>query len=122
MTRILVVEDNDQNRDMLGRRLARRGYEVSLAEDGAVALTLIRAEHPDLVLMDLSLPVVDGWEAIRRVRADPSTRRMPIIALTAHAMPADREQALAAGADDYDVKPIDLPRLLDKMRALLPRR
>jgi two-component system, cell cycle response regulator DivK len=121
MARVLLVEDNEMNRDMLGRRLARSGFEVAFAEDGAGALAVVASERPDLVLMDLSLPVMDGWEAIRRLRADPATRHLPIIALTAHAMPADRENALSAGADDYDVKPVDLPRLIEKMHALLPR-
>jgi CheY-like chemotaxis protein len=121
MARVLLVEDNEMNRDMLGRRLVRQGFEVAYAGDGADALASIGAQRPDLVLMDLSLPVIDGWEAIRRLRADPGTRRLPVIALTAHAMPADREQALAAGADDYDQKPIDLPRLVEKIRALLAR-
>jgi CheY-like chemotaxis protein len=120
VARILLVEDNELNRDMLARRLARHGFHVAFAEDGAAALARVAADRPDLVLMDLSLPVVDGWEVIRRLRADPATRGLPIVALTAHALPSDRDLALDAGADDYDVKPVDLPRLLEKMRALLP--
>ncbi|MFZ5482168.1 MAG: response regulator [Myxococcota bacterium] len=121
MARVLIVEDNEMNRDMLGRRLGRQGFDVAFAEDGEVAVARALSNHPDIVLMDLSLPVVDGWEAIRRLRAEPTTKGLPIIALTAHAMPADRDRALAAGADDYDVKPVDLPRLLGKMYALLHR-
>jgi len=119
MAKILLVEDNEMNRDMLSRRLQRRGYEVLTAVDGESGLTLTRSEAPALVLMDMSLPGIDGWEATRRLKADPATRVIPIIALTAHAMAGDREQALAAGCDDFDIKPIDLDRLLGKIEALL---
>ena len=117
--RILLVEDNELNRDMLSRRLTRKGYDVLVAEDGAKGVELTGTEQPDLVLMDMSLPVLDGWEATQRLKADPQTRSIPVIALTAHAMTADREKALAAGCDDYDTKPIELPRLLEKMERLL---
>jgi two-component system, cell cycle response regulator DivK len=113
--RILLVEDNEMNRDMLTRRLERRGYEVLSARDGAEALAKARSEAPELILMDMSLPVIDGWEATRQLKADPATRAIPVIALTAHAMSGDREKALAAGCDDFDTKPIDLQRLLAKM-------
>ena len=119
MTTILIVEDNEMNRDMLSRRLARKGYHVLLAVDGATGLAAAAAETPDLILMDMSLPVVDGWEATRRLKADQVLRTIPIIALTAHAMANDRDKALAAGCDDYDTKPIELPRLLAKIDALL---
>jgi CheY-like chemotaxis protein len=119
MTTILIVEDNEMNRDMLSRRLERKGYEVLLAVDGEMGLNLARANTPDLVLMDMSLPVVDGWEATRRLKADDRLKHIPIIALTAHAMANDRDKALEAGCDDYDTKPIELPRLLAKMEALL---
>jgi CheY-like chemotaxis protein len=119
MPRILLIEDNEMNRDMLSRRLARRGYEVLLAEDGAEGVMAAAREQPDLVLMDMSLPVLDGWEATRRLKATPATRPIPIIALTAHAMSSDRERALEAGCDDYDTKPIELPRLLEKIERLL---
>jgi CheY-like chemotaxis protein len=119
MPRILLVEDNELNRDMLSRRLARKGYEVLLAEDGAKGVAAAAAERPDLVLMDMSLPVLDGWEATRRLKADPGTRAIPVIALTAHAMSTDRERAAEAGCDDYDTKPIELPRLLAKIERLL---
>lgn len=118
MPKVLLVEDNEMNRDMLARRLARKGYEVVEAADGASGLDLALAGAFDLVLMDMSLPVLDGWEATRRIKAGVS---VPVIALTAHAMPGDRERALAAGADDYDSKPVDFPRLLGKMDALLPQ-
>ena len=121
MSRVLLVEDNEMNRDMLSRRLTRNGHEVLLATDGQEAIEVARAEHPDIVLMDLSLPVIDGWEATRRLRADPATAGLRIIALTSHAMAGDRERALAAGCDDYDTKPIDLPRLLGKIAALLAK-
>ncbi len=120
MPRLLLVEDDELNRDSLRRLLRRRGYEILLAVDGEEALAVARAEAPDLVLMDMRLPGIDGWEATRRLKADPSTRGLPIIALTAHAMASDRDTALAAGCDDYDTKPIDLDRLLPKIRALLP--
>jgi CheY-like chemotaxis protein len=116
--RILLVEDNPENRDMLGRRLSRRGHQVTFAMDGAEAVLRVQTERPDIVLMDLSLPVMDGWEAIRRLKADAATRSIPVIALTAHAMAGDREKAMAAGADDYDTKPVELDRLLAKIDAL----
>ena len=115
MPKILLVEDNEMNRDMLSRRLLRRGYEVVIAVDGQQGVDLAGSELPALVLMDMSLPVIDGWEATRRIKASDSTRHIPVIALTAHAMAGDREQALAAGCDDYDTKPIDLERLLPKI-------
>ena len=121
MAKILLVEDNEMNRDMLSRRLARRGYEVVVAVDGREGVAKARAEAPALVLMDMSLPVLDGWEATRELRADPATRAIPIIALTAHAMAGDREKALAVGCDDFDTKPIELERLLGKIEALLAR-
>ncbi|MES2482328.1 MAG: response regulator [Pseudomonadota bacterium] len=117
--RILLVEDNELNRDMLSRRLERRGYVVTLAVNGVEALQRASADRPELVLMDMSLPEIDGWEATRRLKADPATRAIPVIALTAHAMSGDRERALEAGCDDFDTKPVDLPRLLQKMEALL---
>lgn len=119
MPKILLVEDNEMNRDMLSRRLTRKGFEVLLAEDGAAGVARARSEAPALVLMDMSLPVLDGWEATRRLKADPATAGIPVIALTAHAMSEDRDRALAAGCDDYDTKPIDLERLLAKMNGLL---
>jgi CheY-like chemotaxis protein len=119
MTTILIVEDNEMNRDMLSRRLERKGYEVLIAVDGEKGLEVARANTPDLVLMDMSLPVVDGWEATRRLKADSRLKHIPVIALTAHAMANDRDKALEAGCDDYDTKPIELPRLLAKMEALL---
>jgi CheY-like chemotaxis protein len=122
MARILIVEDNEMNRDMLSRRLARKGYEVEIAADGVEGVARARGTHPDLILMDMSLPLLDGWDATRQIKAGPETGAIPIIALTAHAMAGDREQALAAGCDDYDTKPIDLPRLLGKIETLLARR
>lgn len=119
MNTILIVEDNELNRDMLSRRLQRRGYRVLLAVDGEDGLDVARANTPDLVLMDMSLPTVDGWEATRRMKSDDTLRHIPVIALTAHAMANDRDKALAAGCDDYDTKPIELPRLLAKMETLL---
>jgi CheY-like chemotaxis protein len=121
MARILLVEDNEMNRDMLSRRLLRAGHAVFIAADGQEAIDKAAAEAPDVVLMDLSLPVIDGWEATRRLRADPATAGLRIIALTSHAMAGDREKALAAGCDDYDTKPLDLPRLLGKIAALVGR-
>ena len=121
MAKILLVEDNEMNRDMLSRRLVKRGYEVVVAVDGQEGVEKARAEAPALVLMDMSLPVLDGWEATRALRADPATRSIPVIALTAHAMAGDREKALAAGCDDFDTKPIELDRLLGKIEALLTR-
>lgn len=115
---ILLVEDNAENRDMLSRRLLRRGFEIAFAVDGEEAVAAARASQPDLILMDLSLPVMDGWEATRILKQDVTTARIPIIALTAHAMSGDREKALQAGADDYDTKPVDLERLLSKIASL----
>ena len=122
MTKILLVEDNEMNRDMLSRRLARKGYEVIMALDGRQAVEMATAANPDLILMDMSLPVIDGWEATRQVKAAPATRAIPVIALTAHALAGDREKAIQAGCDDYDTKPIDFPRLLEKMTSLLERK
>jgi two-component system cell cycle response regulator DivK len=119
MPKILLVEDNEMNRDMLSRRLERKGYLVVVAVDGQSGVELAQSEAPDLVLMDMSLPVLDGWEATRRLKASDATRHIPVIALTAHAMSSDREKALEAGCDDYDTKPIELPRLLGKIDALL---
>jgi two-component system cell cycle response regulator DivK len=119
MARILLVEDNEMNRDMLSRRLQRRGHEVLVAVDGAMGLAMAQRELPGLILMDMSLPVLDGWEATRRLKADPATSAIPIVALTAHAMGEDRERALAAGCDDYDTKPVEFARLVDKIDALL---
>ncbi len=120
MPKILLVEDNEMNRDMLSRRLIRRGYEVVIATDGQQGVDLATSAAPDLILMDMSLPVIDGWEATRRIKAAEATKKIPVIALTAHAMAGDREQALAAGCDDYDTKPIDLERLLPKIQRFLP--
>jgi len=120
MPKILLVEDNEMNRDMLSRRLKRKGYDVVIAVDGAEGVSMAATVEPDLVLMDMSLPILDGWEATRQLKADPKTQEIPIIALTAHAMAGDREKALEAGCDDYDTKPIELPRLLEKIKALLP--
>ena len=117
---ILYVEDNDDNVFMLRPRLERQGFRVLVATDGEGGLRLVREERPDLILMDLSLPGLDGWEATRRLKADGATRAIPVIALSAHAMAGDRERALAAGCDDYDAKPVNFRRLLDKIRALLP--
>src|SRR6266567_1983634 len=119
MAKILLIEDNEMNRDMLSRRLQRRGHEVVCAVDGAEGVALARSETPGLILMDMSLPGIDGWEASRQIKADPNTSTIPIIALTAHAMSNDRERALEAGCDDYDTKPVELPRLLGKIDALL---
>ena len=120
MPRILLVEDNEMNRDMLSRRLIRKGYEVDMAFDGKAGVEKAKAGGYDLILMDMSLPEIDGWEATRQLRAVPETKTVPIIALTAHAMAGDREKALEAGCNDYDTKPIELDRLLGKMNALLP--
>jgi len=117
--KLLLVEDNEMNRDMLSRRLQRRGYDVLTAVDGESGLTLTKSEAPALILMDMSLPGIDGWEVTRQLKADPVTRTIPIIALTAHAMAGDRERALAAGCDDFDIKPIELDRLLGKIEALI---
>jgi len=119
MTRVLLVEDNEMNRDMLSRRLTRRGFEVIFAVDGQQGVDLARRERPDIILMDMSLPVLDGWEATRRVKADDATRSVPVIGLTAHAMSGDREKALEAGCDDYDTKPVELDRLIGKIERLL---
>jgi two-component system cell cycle response regulator DivK len=121
MAKILIVEDNEMNRDMLSRRLVRRGYAVVIAVDGEQGLSAAQEESPDLILMDMSLPVMDGWEATRRLKGDAATCAIPVIGLTAHAMTGDRDMALAAGCDDYDTKPIDLPRLIEKIEALLGR-
>ena len=119
MATILIVEDNEMNRDMLSRRLIRRGYEIVMAVDGEEGIAAAKSKNPDLILMDMSLPVVDGWEATRRLKAEPQTRGIPVIGLTAHAMAGDREKVIDAGCDDYDTKPVELPRLLQKIEALL---
>jgi CheY-like chemotaxis protein len=119
MPKILLVEDNEMNRDMLSRRLARNGFEIVMAVDGGQGVAMAASEKPDLILMDLSLPVIDGWEATRRVKADAATQAIPVIALTAHALVEDRERATAAGCDDFDTKPVELPRLLEKINRLL---
>jgi len=119
MPRILLVEDNEMNRDMLSRRLQRKGFEVAMAVDGKQGVEMARAGSYDLILMDMSLPEIDGWEATRQLRAAPETKVVPIIGLTAHAMAGDREKALEAGCNDYDTKPVELPRLLGKIEALL---
>ena len=119
MAKILLVEDNEMNRDMLSRRLERRGYDVIVAVDGEEGVALARTDGPDLVVMDLSLPGIDGWEATRQLKAAEETRSIPVLALTAHAMAGDREKALAAGCDDFDTKPVDLPRLVGKLERLL---
>lgn len=119
MAKILLVEDNEMNRDMLSRRLVRNGHEVVIAIDGQQGVNMALSELPDLILMDMSLPVIDGWEATRQVRANDATRKIPVIALTAHAMSGDREKAMEAGCDDYDTKPVEITRLLGKMTALL---
>lgn len=118
MTQIVLVEDNEMNRDMLTRRLIRRGYTVVCAHDGLEALTVVAREQPEVVLMDMGLPVLDGWEATRRLKADPATAQIPIIALTAHALSTDRDAALAAGCNDYETKPIDMERLVERIEAL----
>jgi CheY-like chemotaxis protein len=122
MPKILLVEDNEMNRDMLSRRLIRSGYEVVLAVDGAQGVALAESEAPDVVLMDMSLPVLDGWEATRRLKSDPKTRVLPVIALTAHAMAGDEEKARQAGCDDFDTKPVEYTRLLSKIEGLLQKR
>src|SRR6476620_7532077 len=119
MTRILLVEDNEMNRDMLSRRLVRNGYEVFHAKDGQQGVNMALSERPDLILMDMSLPVVDGWEATRRIKANAATRGIPVIALTAHAMAGDRDKAMEVGCEDYDTKPVELSRLLGKIAVLL---
>ena len=122
MPKILLVEDNEMNRDMLSRRLMRNGFTVVMAVDGQKGVELAGQEAPDLILMDISLPVIDGWEATRRIKSDPGTAAIPIIALTAHAMTQDRDRAFAVGCDDFDTKPVELPRLLEKINALLAKR
>jgi len=121
MPKILLVEDNEMNRDMLSRRLERKGFQVLIAVDGQQGIDLADSEIPDLILMDMNLPIVDGWEATRRVKAKEETKAIPVIALTADAMTGDQGKALAAGCDDYDTKPVDFPRLLSKIEALLQR-
>lgn len=121
MPKILLVEDNEMNRDMLSRRLERRGFTVVMAVNGAEGVAMATSETPDLILMDMSLPIIDGWEATRQVRADPVTAAIPVIALTAHAMASDEQRAREAGCDDFDTKPIELPRLLEKIQAQLIR-
>ncbi len=121
MTKILLVEDNELNRDMLSRRLERKGYSVAIAVDGQQCVDMAAADPPALILMDMSLPVLDGWEATRRIKADARTKHVPVIALTAHAMQGDDRKAREAGCDDYDIKPVELPRLLEKIEALLGR-
>ena len=120
MPKILVVEDNEMNRDMVGRRLERRGYQVVVAVDGQEGVDMAHSENPDLILMDMSLPVLNGWEATRQLKQDTETNGIPIIALTAHAMASDRESAMEAGCDDYDTKPLEFSRLIGKIQALLP--
>ena len=119
MPKILIVEDNEMNRDMLSRRLSRRGYTVVTAIDGEQGIAAAHSECPDLILMDMSLPVIDGWEATRRLKSDAATRAIPVIGLTAHAMTGDRDKAIAAGCNDYDTKPVELPRLLEKIEGLI---
>ncbi|MBJ7259131.1 MAG: response regulator [Chthoniobacterales bacterium] len=120
MAKILIVEDNEMNRDMLSRRLERRGFAISIAVDGQQGVDMARSEKPDLILMDMSLPVMDGWTATQTIKADAELAKIPVIALTAHAMAGDREKAMAAGCDDYDTKPIELPRLLEKIGKFIP--
>ena len=119
MSKILIVEDNEMNRDMLSRRLERKGYDVVMAEDGKKGVDMSKSENPDLILMDLSLPVMDGWEATSNIKGNEETKKIPIIVLTAHAMAGDREKALDAGADEYDTKPIDFKRLLGKIKEFI---
>ncbi|MBL9215244.1 MAG: response regulator [Opitutaceae bacterium] len=121
MPKILLVEDNEMNRDMLSRRLEKRGYTLAIAVDGAAGVAMAKSEAPDLILMDMSLPVIDGWDATKQIKADPATAKVPIIALTAHAMDSDRQKALAAGCDDFDTKPVELARLLVKIEELLKK-
>jgi two-component system cell cycle response regulator DivK len=120
--KLLLVEDNEMNRDMLSRRLMRNGYDIVMAVDGQQAVNMAASENPDLILMDMSLPIIDGWEATRQVKSNAGTRRIPIIALTAHAMAEDKDKAMAAGCDDFDTKPVDIQRLLGKIQALLKAR
>ena len=122
MIKLLLVEDNEMNRDMLSRRLAKRGFQVVMAVDGAEGVEMARSAQPDLILMDMSLPVMDGWTATRKLKADASTRGIPVIGLTAHAMAGDREKCLEAGCDEYDTKPVDFPRLLEKIQAQLDKK
>jgi two-component system, cell cycle response regulator DivK len=121
MTKVLLVEDNEMNRDMLSRRLTRRGFQVVCAVDGQQGVDLARSENPDIILMDMSLPVLDGWEATRRIKSDDNTRNVLLIGLSSHAKTGDREKAIEAGCDDYDTKPVDLDRLLGKIEHLLPK-
>ena len=121
MTKILLVEDNEMNRDMLSRRLIRKGYEVVIATDGAQGVEMAKSEAPDLILMDMGLPVLDGWQATQQIKAIPTTSAIPVIALTAHAIAGDREKCLEAGCDDYDTKPVEFIRLLGKIEALLDK-
>ncbi|MGB6851856.1 MAG: response regulator, partial [Thermoanaerobaculia bacterium] len=118
MRKILLIEDNEMNRDMLSRRLTRKGFEIAIAEDGERGVEMAQSESPSLILMDISLPVMDGYEATRQIKVNPDTRSIPIIALTAHAMSGDREKCLEAGCDEYETKPVDLPRLLEKIEKL----
>ena len=120
MPKILIVEDNEMNRDMLSRRLERRGFAIVMAVDGQQGVDMARSEKPDLILMDMSLPVMDGWTATQAIKGDADMKNIPVIALTAHAMAGDREKAMAAGCDDYDTKPIELPRLLEKIGKFIP--
>ena len=120
MPKILLVEDNEMNRDMLSRRLTKRGYQIAIALDGVQGVELARSESPNLILMDMSLPLKDGWQATAEIKSDPATRLIPVIGLSAHAMSGDRDKAMQAGCDDYDTKPIELDRLLKKIEALLP--
>ena len=122
MSKLLLVEDNEMNRDMLSRRLQRKGYEVAIAVDGQQGVEMAQTGMPDLILMDMSLPVLDGWDATRQLKANETTRSIPVIALTAHAMAGDRDKALDAGCDDYDTKPIEMPRLLEKIEAHLKKK
>jgi len=122
VTKVLIVEDNEMNRDMLSRRLQRKGYEIEIAIDGQAGVDAATSGAPDIVLMDMSLPVIDGWEATRQLKANPATQTIPVIALTAHAMAGDRQKALDAGCDDYDTKPVNLASLLEKMEQLLSSR
>jgi two-component system cell cycle response regulator DivK len=122
MPKVLLVEDNEMNRDMLSRRLERRGYTLAIAVDGQQGVEMARSESPDIILLDMSLPKIDGWEAARIIKGDAATREIPVIALTAHAMAGDKEKALQAGCDDYDTKPVELPRLLAKIQALLDKK
>lgn len=122
MSKILLIEDNEMNRDMLSRRLERKGHEVLIAIDGLQGIELAQSQNPDLILMDMSLPILDGWEATQQLKAAPQTSDIPIIALTAHAMAGDREKCLQVGCDDYDIKPVEFPRLLEKIQTLLKKK